>query len=247
LIGFDQDKDAMKNVIDDQRFMFIRSNFRYVKNFLQYHKLIPVDGVLADLGISSHQVDEAERGFSVRFEAELDMRMNTESGLTAKQVINDYPEEKLQQIFSEYGEIRNAKSVARKIVASRQINTTQELIKTLEPLAERGAESKFFAKIFQALRIEVNQELDALKEFLNSCRQIIKKDGRLVVLSYHSLEDRIVKNFLADRDAERDVITGQTSAAAFTVLNKKPVEPTEEEIKNNPRSRSAKMRVAIKN
>jgi 16S rRNA (cytosine1402-N4)-methyltransferase len=225
-----------------------------VRNFLQYHKLLPVDGVLVDLGVSSHQFDVAERGFSTRFDAPLDMRMNREAILTAMKVVNEYPEEELKRIFSAYGELQNARAIARKIVESRKSNpieTTKQLKELLADKAERGAESKFNAKHFQALRQEVNEELEALKELLLQCNSILKKDGRLVVISYHSLEDRLVKNFIATgtigKEVEKDVLTGQLKQTSFRALNKKPIEASEEEIEANPRARSAKMRVGIKN
>jgi len=254
LIAFDQDEDAAQNAIDDKRFMLIRSNFRYIKNFLKYHDAMPVSGVIADLGISSHQVNTAERGFSTRFEATLDMRMSRKSELTAEKVINEYPEEKLREIFIEYGEIRQARLVARQIIdtrASKKISSTKELMVLLQNLAERGNEQQFFSKIFQALRIEVNQELEALKEMLLQCADIIVKGGRLVVISYHSLEDRLVKNFIStgnfSNETERDVIYGNVKGKNFTAINKKPVEPAEDEIRNNPRARSARMRIAERN
>jgi len=254
LIAFDQDQDAIKNKIDDRRFMMIRSNFRHMKNFLRYHGAIPVTGVLADLGISSHQIDTAERGFSTRFDATLDMRMNNRSALTAEKIINEYPEQKLIQIFQEYSDMHQARSLTRRIARQRQekkISTTGELMEILKMETDRGHEFQFFAKAFQALRIEVNRELDALKEMLKQCRDVVAEKGRLVVISYHSLEDRLVKNFIAAGNftgqVERDVIFGQPAKSDFTSLNKKPVEPGEEEIAKNTRARSARMRVAERN
>jgi 16S rRNA (cytosine1402-N4)-methyltransferase len=251
VIAFDQDDDAFKNVIDDKRFMLIKSNFRYIRNFLNYHDVKNVSGVLADLGISSHQVDTGERGFSTRFEATLDMRMNRKSELTAEKIINDYPEEKLAEVFSDYGELREARNAAWKIVqarSSKKISSTKELMTILERIPERGFEQQFFAKLFQALRIEVNKELDALKEMLMQCKDVIAEGGRLVVISYHSLEDRLVKNFIStgnfSKEAERDAIYGHLIKGAFKAVNKKPIEPSEEEISNNPRARSARMRIA---
>ena len=254
LIAFDQDEDAIQNTIDDKRFMLIRSNFRYMKNFLRYHQLIPVTGVLADLGISSHQIDTAERGFSTRFDASLDMRMNNRSELTAANIINEYSEEKLSEIFREYSELREARSLSRKIVSyrsERKITSTTELMDILKTETNRGHEFQFFAKVFQALRIEVNRELDALKEMLLQCGDVITEKGRLVVISYHSLEDRLAKNFIAagnfSGDVERDAIYGKPAATPFTAMNKKPVEATDTEIQKNTRARSARMRVAEKN
>ena len=251
LIAFDQDEDAEKNRIDDIRFMLIRSNFRYLKNFLRYHRALPVSGVLADLGISSHQIDTPERGFSTRFEASLDMRMNRQTDLTAEKIINEYPEEKLREVFASYSELREARSIAKKIVqqrAQQKISTTGELMGLLKTETDRGHEFQFFAKVFQALRIEVNNELEALKALLSQCKDVIAEKGRLVVISYHSLEDRLVKNFIASGnfsgEVERDAIFGRQAAGDFTMITKKPVEPRAEEIENNTRARSAKMRVA---
>ena len=253
LYAFDQDEDSIQNTIDDKRFMLIRSNFRYIQNFLAYHRALPVTGVLADLGISSHQVDTAGRGFSTRFDAELDMRMNRESALTARHVVNEYPEEKLREVLREYGELREAGSLANRIVRSRvasPISSTKALTGILEPEAERGHEQQFFAKIFQALRIEVNQEMEALKEMLRQCAEVLMEKGRLVVISYHSLEDRLVKNFIAKGNfsghVEHDLIFGHASTGKLRPVNKKPMEPSEEEVSRNPRARSAKMRVAEK-
>ena len=254
LIAFDQDEDALKNKTDDRRLMIIRGNFRYLKNFLRYHQAIPVTGVLADLGISSHQIDTAERGFSTRYDAALDMRMNNQSDLTAAKIINEYPEDRLNQIFREYSDMREAKSLARTLVRRREekrITTTGELMDLLRSETDRGHEFQFFAKVFQALRIEVNRELDALKDLLRHCREVITAKGRLVVISYHSLEDRLVKNYLSagnfSGEVERDAIFGKPVASPFTVLTKKPIEPSEEEINNNSRARSARMRIAERN
>jgi 16S rRNA (cytosine1402-N4)-methyltransferase len=253
LFAFDQDADALKNAISDKKLMLIQSNFRYIRNFLRYHKVGKVNGVLADLGISSHQIDVAERGFSTRFDADLDMRMNRSSDLTAAGVINNYSEEQLASILFEYGEIRNSKSVAAKIVRSRnekKIKTSRQLIDVVRSFAERGEEQQFLARVFQAIRIEVNRELDALKELLMQCKDILEKDGRLAVISYHSLEDRLVKNFMAkgtfSRESERDEIYGSSVHGPFRVITKKPIVPGEEEINRNPRSRSAKLRIAEK-
>jgi 16S rRNA (cytosine1402-N4)-methyltransferase len=253
IIAFDQDADAFKNTIEDKRFMLIRGNFRYIKNFLRYHDAIPVTGVLADLGISSHQIDTSDRGFSTRFDANLDMRMNNTATLSAAQVVNEYPEEKLRDIFRDYSDLREARNIAKKIVAKRsdkKIETTGELMEILKSETHRGQEFQFFARVFQGLRIEVNRELDALKELLIGCKDVINAKGRLVVISYHSMEDRLVKNFIAagnfSGEMERDAITGQPAKTEFLPLNKKPVEPLPEEIENNSRARSARMRVAIK-
>ena len=251
LIAFDQDEDSFKNSIEDKRFMLIRSNFRYMKNFLRYHDATPVAGVIADLGISSHQIDTAERGFSTRYEASLDMRMNNRSELTAEKIVNEYPEEKLQSIFREYSDLRQARSLAKRIAAQRsekKIATTTDLMEILKKETDPGHEFQFFAKVFQALRIEVNRELDALKDMLMQCRDVIAIQGRLVVISYHSLEDRIIKNFIAtgnfSGEIERDALFGRSVKKSFNALFKKPVEASEAEVKRNPRARSAKMRIA---
>jgi 16S rRNA (cytosine1402-N4)-methyltransferase len=253
LFAFDQDTDALKNAVSDKKLMLIESNFRYIRNFLRYHKVEKVNGILADLGISSHQVDVAERGFSTRFDAELDMRMNRSSELTAADVVNNYSEEKLATVLFEYGEIRNARSVAAKIVRERnekKISTSRQLTDIVKSFGERGEEQQFLARIFQAIRIEVNRELDALKELLEQCKDILDKDGRLAIISYHSLEDRLVKNFMAKGnfrgESERDEIYGSSVHSQFRVVTKKPIVPSEEEITRNPRSRSAKLRVAEK-
>jgi 16S rRNA (cytosine1402-N4)-methyltransferase len=253
IIAFDQDADAVKNSIDDNRFMLIKGNFRYIKNFLRYYKAIPVTGLLADLGISSHQIDTSERGFSTRFDAALDMRMNSGAALSAAQVINEYPEEKLRDIFRDYSDLREARNIARKIVAHRtekKIETTGELMEILRGETHRGQEFQFFARVFQGIRIEVNRELDALKELLSACRDVIAQQGRLVVISYHSMEDRLVKNFIAagnfSGEVEKDAITGQPAQTIFLPVAKKPLEPSEDEINSNSRARSARLRVAIK-
>jgi 16S rRNA (cytosine1402-N4)-methyltransferase len=250
LFAFDQDADAMKNTISDQRFMLIGHNFRFMKRFLKYYDAIPVNGIIADLGISSHQINVADRGFSIRFDATLDMRMNSGTDLTAADIIKGYSEEKLVQLFSEYGEIRNARTLAKKIVEARKvqpINTIREFKAAIESCAERGAENQYYARVFQALRIEVNDELGALKELLMQCPDVIVKGGRLVVISYHSLEDRLVKNFIAKGKFEGEVekdLYGNTAGVPFRPVNKKPLLPSGEELKQNPRARSAKLRIA---
>jgi 16S rRNA (cytosine1402-N4)-methyltransferase len=250
LFAFDRDADAAKNKISDQRMMLIGHNFKYVKKFLKYYDALPVNGLIADLGISSHQINVAERGFSIRFDAALDMRMSKETELTAATLVNKYSEEQLVRIFSEYGEVRNSLTLARKIVEARkqkQINTINEFKSAVESCADRGMENQYFAKVFQALRIEVNDELGALKELLMQCPDIIMQGGRLVVISYHSLEDRLVKNFIAkgkfEGEAEQDLY-GNRPAVPFKAVNKKPIIPSEEELNRNPRARSAKLRIA---
>jgi 16S rRNA (cytosine1402-N4)-methyltransferase len=251
LFGFDQDEDAVKNKIDDQRFIMIESNFRYLKNFLSYYKAIPVDGILADLGISSFQIDTPGRGFSTRFEGKLDMRMDRKKKLTAEKIINEYNEKKLADIFFEYAEISNARQLAKAIVthrAEKAIETTTELKAITEPMAGRGRENKFLAQVFQALRIEVNGELESLKKFLIQSALVLNKGGRLVVISYQSLEDKLVKNFIRSGN-----FTGEVSKdfygnveSVLSAINRKPIIPGEEEIMRNSRSRSAKLRIAEK-
>lgn len=252
LFAFDQDEDAAKNAVQDKRFTLIQSNFRYIKRFMRYYNALPVDGILADLGISSHQVDTASRGFSTRFDAPLDMRMNAGQKLNARDVINTYPEEKLEHIFSEYGEVDNASKVAYLVAAarkSRPLETTKQLIEAIDRCIDKRFPAKYLSKIFQALRIEVNDEIDALKEFLEQTAEVIAKGGRLVVISYHSLEDRLVKNFLRTGkpygEVEKDLY-GNAMNVPFNALTKKPVTPSEEEIKRNPRARSARLRIAEK-
>ncbi len=249
LIAFDQDADAISNAPDDPRFTLINQNFRYLVNFLRLYKAVPVDGILADLGISSYQIDQAERGFSTRFDAELDLRMDRKSGLTARQVINQYTTDELIRIFRQYGELPNAYRIAMRIADVRgagEIITTTQLKDILQPLAERGRENKFFARVFQALRIEVNAELDVLKEMLIQTTKVLKPGGRLVVLTYHSLEDRPVKNFMKTGNFEgienKDFFGNLI--APFRPVNRKPIVAGEEELTANNRARSAKLRVA---
>jgi 16S rRNA (cytosine1402-N4)-methyltransferase len=251
LVAFDQDEDAKKNEIDDERFTLVMQNFRFLKNNLKYLGIQKVNGVLADLGVSSHQFDTAERGFSTRFEAELDMRMNQKSKLTAFRVLNEYEEEKMADVIYYYGELRNARKLAREIVhhrKSKPIRTINEL-KEIFQYIPKNKENKFFAQLFQALRIEVNDEMSVLREMLQQCGEIIEKDGKLVVISYHSLEDRLVKKYmktgLFEGEPERDVF-GNWSAP-FRPVQSKVIVPPEEEIQLNPRARSAKMRIAVKN
>ena len=253
LIAFDQDEDAEQNAIKDPRFVLVRQNYRFIKNFLRYYNAIPVDGILADLGISSYQINEAERGFSTRFEAELDMRMNRESKVTAADILNQYSEEKLLKIFSQYGEVHNSKTLAKKIVDVRKetkFTHIEQFKEAIRSIADRQAESQYYAKVFQALRIEVNEELESLKEMLLETANVLAPQGRLVVLSYHSLEDRLVKNIIAkgifEGEVEKDVF-GNVKHNPFKAINRKPIEATEEEVKRNPRSRSAKLRIAEKN
>ncbi|AFR35444.1 16S rRNA (cytosine(1402)-N(4))-methyltransferase RsmH [Riemerella anatipestifer] len=248
--GFDQDLDALENKLDDERFTLINQNFRFLENSLMLYGITQVDGILADLGVSSHQFDAAERGFSTRSDAPLDMRMNVMQGLNAQKVVNEYEEEHLADIFYHYGELREARRLARELVhyrKSKPIKTTEDL-KSVFKYIPPHKQNKFFAQLFQAIRIEVNQELEALKEMLEQAYRILKPGGRLVVISYHSLEDRLVKRFLKngmfDGEPERDIYGNYNKA--FELLQSKAFVPTEEEIEANSRARSAKMRVGIK-
>ncbi len=251
LIAFDQDPDALNNVPNDPRFTLVPNNFRFLKNFLRLHNAIPVNGILADLGVSSHQFDVPDRGFSTRFDAKLDMRMNPSAGKTAEEIVNTYPAEELQNIFTLYGELRSSYSISRAIVKAREkkpITTTAELISILKPLLPERKFNKLTAMVFQALRIEVNEELEALKEMLQQAAEVLTPGGRLVVISYHSLEDRLVKNFFRagnfEGKIEKDFFGNVLSP--LKPLGSKAIVPGEEEIKNNSRARSAKMRVAEK-
>ncbi|MDG1043040.1 MAG: 16S rRNA (cytosine(1402)-N(4))-methyltransferase RsmH [Flavobacteriaceae bacterium] len=250
LIAFDQDNDAILNTIDDTRFLLINENFRHIKRFLRFHGIKSVDGILADFGVSSHQFDEADRGFSIRFDAQLDMRMNQQDVLSAHSLVNTYEEEDLKRVFWQYGELRTAPVLARTIVEARQhksIETTFELKSVLKKHLPNGRENKILAQIYQAIRIEVNQEIEVLKEFLLQTPELLKEGGRLSVISYHSLEDRLVKRFirngLFEGEPERDVFGN------FEVPLKKSgglIVPNAEEIKLNNRARSAKLRIAEK-
>ena len=250
LFSFDQDLDALKNAIDDPRFTLVNQNFRFLENSMLAYGISHVDGILADLGVSSHQFDEAERGFSTRSNAPLDMRMNVMQGLDAKKIINDYEEEDLANIFYQYGELRESRKLAREIVHHRKtkkINTTEDL-KNLFSYIPAFKQNKFFAQVFQAIRIEVNQELEVLKEMLVQSYKILKVEGRLVVISYHSLEDRLVKRFLKngmfEGEPQRDIYGNY--AKAFELLKTKAIIPDDKEIEENSRARSAKMRIGIK-
>jgi 16S rRNA (cytosine1402-N4)-methyltransferase len=251
LVGFDQDEDAKKQaeLIQHRSFTFCQANFRFMKQYLKLHGITKVKGVLADLGISSHQIDSPERGFSTRFEGPLDMRMDQKAKLTAAKLLMEYPEEKLHKILGMYGELKNARTVAKLIVtnrASTSLKTTQELKSLLMEVAPRGKENKYFAQVFQALRIEVNQEMQALEDFLHQCGEVIGVGGRLVVMSYHSLEDRMVKNYIGTGkvygELEKDFFGNPIKP--FEAVNRKPVEASEEEVEMNSRARSAKLRVA---
>jgi 16S rRNA (cytosine1402-N4)-methyltransferase len=251
LLAFDQDADAQQNIIADDRFTFIDQNFRYIKNFTRLHGAVPVDGILADLGVSSYQFDQAERGFSIRFDAELDMRMNQASGISAKDVINTYSEADLHRIFGVYGEIKNAKSLANTIVMARLIApivTIADLKNAISARIPKGKENKYLAQVFQALRIEVNQELEALKDFLTQSASVLVSGGRLVVMSYHSLEDRLVKNFIAkgkfSGEVEKDLYGNDNKP--LDAVSRGAITASTEEISENNRARSAKLRIAVK-
>jgi len=250
LFSFDQDSDALNNAIEDPRFTLINQNFRFLENSLLMYGVAQVDGVLGDLGVSSHQFDKAERGFSIRSDAPLDMRMNKMQDIDAYKVVNEYDEEALADIFYYYGELREARKLAREIVNKRKsadIKTTEDLKRVFSYVPAHKS-NKFFAQVFQAIRIEVNQELDALKEMLVQSSNVLKKDGRLVIISYHSLEDRLVKKFLKngmfEGEPERDVYGNYQKV--FELPYRKAIVPTDEEIEDNSRARSAKMRVGIK-
>lgn len=251
LIAFDQDRDAINNIIDDSKFTWINHNFRYLKNFLKYHDAIPVDGILADLGVSSHQFDEAGRGFSMRFRGKLDMRMNTGQKKSASVVLNEYPEDELTVMFRNYGELNNAAAISRTIGNQRkisQIKTFEDLENAIGKFAQRGRENKFFAKVLQALRIEINDELAALKEMLQQAADVLKEGGRLVVISYHSLEDRLVKNFIkaGNFEGKQEKDFYGNPRLIFEPVNRKPITPSEKELRENNRSRSAKLRIATR-
>lgn len=251
LYGFDQDLDVLKNVVDDKRFVFVRSNFRYLENFLKYHNEEQVDGILADLGVSSHHFDDSERGFSFRFDGKLDMRMNKKASLTASDVINDYDEERLATIFYLYGELKNGRKLASTIVkarAEKRIEQISDFLAIVKPLYGKEREKKELAKVFQAIRIEVNQEMDALKEMLEAATRVLKPRGRLVVITYHSLEDRLVKNMLKTGNFEGKVqqdVYGNVDTP-YKLVNNKVIVANESEQLANPRSRSAKLRIAEK-
>ena len=251
LYSFDQDEDAETNILNDNRFTFVRSNFRYLRNWMRYYGIEQIDGLLADLGVSSHHFDDETRGFSFRFDAPLDMRMNKRSGVTAAEILNNYDEEQLANIFYIYGELKNARKIATAIIKARgekAIETTGDLMQITENLFMRERVKKETAKLFQALRIEVNQEMEALKEMLYGAQEVLRGGGRLSVITYHSLEDRIVKNIIKAGNVEGKVkqdFFGRTEAP-FRQISNKVIIPNEEEQLCNPRSRSAKLRIAEK-
>lgn len=251
LIVFDTDEDAIQNKIDDDRLIFVNSNFRYLKNFLQLYNLLQVDGILADLGISSHQLDSKERGFSARLNSSLDLRMDRRKSLTATHILNKYDELRLNNILHDYAELPNSGKLAFLICKYRKekrIENVNDLISALKPLIPAGAENRFLARVFQALRIEINDELWALQDLLQQSLDVLKPGGRLVVISYHSLEDRLVKNFMKSGNfegkVEEDFFGNRKSV--FNLINKKPITPGNEELRQNSRSRSAKLRIAEK-
>lgn len=251
LWAFDQDKDSFKNTIADDRFELIYGNFNYLKNYLKYHKALPVDGILADLGVSSHHFNEEDRGFSYRYNATLDMRMNQENDLTAMQVVNEYTEQQLLDVFWQYGEVKNARKLVATILKSRAdktIKTTEDLCQAIVSCAKKHKEHRYFAQVFQAIRIEVNQELEVLKNMLLQTSEVLKPGGRLVVITYHSLEDRLVKNFIKkgkfSGELEKDFYGN--AERPFKEINRKIIIPTEEELELNSRARSAKLRIAEK-
>ena len=251
LFSFDQDEDAEKNIVDDKRFTFVRSNFRYLYNFLRYHGIEQVDGILADLGVSSHHFDDSERGFSFRFDGNLDMRMNKRAGKTAADIVNTYDEERLADIFYLYGELKNSRKLASALVKARSrktIVTIGDFLEIVKPMFGREREKKELAKVFQALRIEVNQEMEALKDMLYSATEMLKPGGRLVVITYHSLEDRMVKNIMKTGNIEGKTVQDfyGNSQSPFKLINNKVTTASNEEVERNPRSRSAKLRIAEK-
>ena len=252
LFSFDQDADAENNIVDDPRFTFVHSNFRWLSNWMRYYDIEHSDGLLADLGVSSHHFDDAERGFSFRYDAPLDMRMNREGGKTAADIVNDDTEEHLADIFYLYGELRRSRQIAAAIVKARQrkpILTTQDFLQVVDPLFRREKEKKDMARLFQALRIEVNHEMQALSEMLTSATRLLAKGGRLSVITYHSLEDRMVKNIMKSGNVngkvEEDPVYGR-KASPYNLVNNKVIVPSDEEVERNPRSRSAKLRIAEK-
>ena len=250
LIAFDQDQDAIENKSNDSRLNLVKSNFKYLNNFLNYFKINEIDGLLADFGISSHQIDNKDRGFSTRFNSELDMRMNSTQKIDAKAIVNDYDKDQLEYIFKNFGELRNYKKVAKKIIyerAKRPIETTGDLKKILSPLVKVKDENKFLAQVFQSIRIEVNDELEVIRTLLSESSKYIKKGGRLVCISYHSLEDRIVKKFIQN-GGFNDEVTTDLYGNKNTIFKKvgKMITPSNQEIKINNRSRSAKLRIAEK-
>lgn len=249
LIAFDQDADAARNVPDDERVLFVPQNFRHLKRFLRLHEIGQVDGILADLGVSSHQFDEAERGFSTRFNAAMDMRMDRRQAVTAFDILQTYTEQQLHKLFEKYGEVTNARTLARTITEVRgrvSLKTVDAFKNALRPVV-KGNPNKYFAQVFQALRIEVNRELEALKDLLEQAKEVVKPGGRIAIITFHSLEDRLVKQFFRDgsfEEKEENPFVQHTTEKTFRIITRKPVTAGEEELKRNSRSRSAKLRVA---
>jgi len=251
LIAFDQDEEAIQNRIEDDRFLLLNQNFRYLKNFLRLYNALPVDGIIADLGVSSHQIDSPERGFSTRFDGELDLRMDKRKKLTARYVVNKYTENQLKLLFSQYGEVRNASKLANTIIHFRnekEINSTATLKEAMATCIDKRTENKYLAQVFQALRIEVNSEMDALKDLLIQSGEVLKPGGRLVVMSYHSLEDRLVKNFFKAGNFEGVVKKDffGNPMTPFRLINRKPIVASQDELNENNRARSSKLRIAEK-
>lgn len=251
LLGFDQDEDAIDNVPDDDRFIFVRHNFRFLKNFLRYHNFNSIDGLIADLGVSSHHFDTPHRGFSFRFDSKLDMRMNTQASFTAETVINTYSVNELTRVFRDYGELKNSRAIAHNIENARaltSISGVQELVDALGRCIPKHKENQYLAKVFQALRIEVNKEIEHLKELIQQTVSLLNKNGRLVIISYHSLEDRVVKNFFRDGNFEggRQTDLYGNVQRPLEPVNRKVIVPSEEEIAINNRARSARLRIAEK-
>ncbi len=251
LFGFDQDEDAYANRLEDERFQFVHSNFRYIRQFLHYYGVTAIDGLVGDLGVSFHHFDSAERGFSFRLEGPLDMRMNQQGKTTAADIVNGYSEEQLERLFRLYGEVQGARGLAKAIVVSREkqpILHTEELAEVVGRCTRRDAEKKELAKVFQALRIEVNDEMGALRDMLESARELLRPGGRIAILTYHSLEDRMVKNFLRSGNIEGEITKDfyGNILTPFRLVNNKPIMASEEEVERNPRSRSAKLRIAEK-
>lgn len=251
LYGFDQDADAENNIPEDDRFVFVRSNFRYLSNFMRFYGETEIDGLLADLGVSSHHFDDKDRGFSFRFQGMLDMRMNTRAGKTAADILNTYTEEALSTLFYLYGELKNSRKLASVIVKAREtkpLETTDEFLALITPYIGKDKEKKMLAQVFQALRIEVNDEMRALREMLQQAMRLLKPGGRLVVMTYHSLEDRLVKNFFKSGNFEGTISQDffGNIQSPFRLINNKVITPSSEEVEVNPRSRSAKLRIAEK-
>ncbi len=251
LIGFDQDEDALANIPDDPRFIFVRHNFRYLKNFLRYHGYSAIDGLIADLGVSSHHFDSPHRGFSFRFDSGLDMRMNTRSDFSAKELINTYPADELIRVFKSYGELKNARQIANSIVSYRQNNTItgiRDLLESITDCMPRQSENQFLAKLFQSLRIEVNREIENLRHLLIQSTILLKPGGRIAIISYHSLEDRLVKNYFRTGNFEGIIETDLygNSNRSLKPLHSKAIVPDEKEILKNGRARSARLRIAEK-